>query len=363
MRDRYSTIDTESPIPRPQHSSPCALIAMSGGVDSTVAALLAIRSGLDCTGAMMKLRPGDDIEKSDAELAAEMLGIPFHVHDFSGAFAATIISRFISAYRNGSTPNPCIDCNRHIKFGLLMRVVKQLGADYLITGHYARTEKDANGRHLLRKGTDFAKDQSYVLYALSQEQLSYAYFPLGGLIKQQVRDIAAEAGLQKTSQRESQDICFVPDGDYAGFIKEFTGVTPNQGRFVDQDGNYLGPNKGVEYYTIGQRRGLGLAMPHPLYVLEIRAEDNTVVVGKNEMLYSRSMLIRDINLIPVDKLDSSIKAQVRIRYRHSEQPATVSQVDDDTIFITFDEPQRAITKGQSAVIYDGDYVIGGGTIV
>ena len=358
MSERFSTNDPTAPS-----ASHVALIAMSGGVDSTVAAMLAKRDGFDCTGAMMRLCPGSGKGEADAKLAADMLGISFHVFDYSMDFADRIISRFISAYRGGRTPNPCIDCNRYMKFGLLMHKAIDSGADCLVTGHYACTERDSNGRHLLKKGADPAKDQSYVLYTLTQEQLSHIYFPLGGLTKRQVRDIAAEAGFKNASQRESQDICFVPDGDYIGFITGYTGETPAQGRFIDTDGNYLGMSKGVECYTVGQRHGLGLAMPHPVYVLEIRPEDNTVVIGEKEMLYSKSLIMRDINLIPVDKLESPIRARVRIRYKNVEQPATVSQIDDDAIHIEFDEPQRAIAKGQSAAIYDGDYVIGGGTIV
>jgi len=238
-----------------------------------------------------------------------------------------------------------------------------MGKDFIVTGHYARAERDDAGRYLLRKGTDPSKDQSYVLYTLSQNQLAHVRFPLGGLSKAEAREIAKSSGLSASGKRESQDICFVPDGDYVSFIEEHTGEPMRKGRFIDTDGNHLGVNRGVTCYTVGQRRGLGLAMPYPPYVIEIRPEDGAVVVGRGEMLYSKKLRAREINLIPVDRLDSPLRARVKIRYRHVEQPATVQQVGDDELSIEFDEPQRAITKGQAAVIYDGDVVIGGGTII
>ena len=340
-----------------------ALIAMSGGVDSAVAALTSLREGLDCVGAIMILHSFIKSETEAARLAAEKLGIRFHVLDFSDQFTNLVISRFVSAYRCGRTPNPCIDCNRQIKFGLLLEKAQELFDADLVTGHYARIEKDVNGRYLLNKAADTLKDQSYVLYTLKQEQLAHTRFPLGALTKQHVRDVARDAGLQNATKRESQDICFVPDGDYADFIAEFTGTAPRAGRFVDVDGNDLGPNKGIDRYTVGQRRGIGLSMPYPAYVLEVRPADSSVVVGKNEMLYSKTLYASDINFIPFDKLDSPIKARVKVRYKAEEQPATVTQTDVDTIRVDFDKPQRAITKGQAAVIYDGDVCLGGGTII
>ena len=340
-----------------------ALVAMSGGVDSTVAAMLTQRRGADIAGAIMKLHSGESSGESDARASSQKLGIPFFVFDFSDCFAAQVIDRFVSAYSEGRTPNPCVDCNKNIKFGRFLEKARELGRNCIVTGHYARIERDASGRYLLKKGADLSKDQSYVLYTLSQDQLAHARFPLGGLSKTEVREFALSEGLGNADKRESQDICFIPDGDYANFITGYTGKQPPKGRFIDSDGNDLGENNGVIHFTIGQRRGLGLAMPHPPYVLELRPKDNTVVVGKNEMLYSRTLLVKELNFIPFDKLETPIRARVKIRYRHTEQPAAVRQTDNDVLHIEFDEPQRAITRGQAAVIYDGDVVIGGGTIV
>ena len=342
--------------------SGCALVAMSGGVDSSVAAMLAMRDGFDCAGAVMKLHPYAGDSENGARSAAAKLGIPLHVFDFSDCFAAQVIDRFVAAYREGRTPNPCVDCNRRVKFGKLLDTALELGKDCVVTGHYAQVMRAGGGRYLLKKGAYPSKDQSYVLYSLTQGQLARALFPLGKLSKPQVRELARGAGLENADRRESQDICFVPDGDYAGFIAGYTGAAPRKGRFVDPDGNYLGEHDGVVRYTVGQRRGMGLAMPHPVYVLEVRPGDDTVVVGGDALLYSKTLCARDINLIPFDRLDAPLRALVKIRYKHAERPATVYQTGEDELRIEFDEPQRAITKGQAAVIYDGDVVIGGGTI-
>ena len=339
-----------------------ALVAMSGGVDSSVAALLALRDGFDCAGAVMKLHPCSGGSLADARAAAERLGIPFHVFDFSESFATQVIERFVCAYREGRTPNPCVDCNKRFKFGMLLESSLALGKEFIVTGHYARIERDDNGRLLLKKGSDALKDQSYVLYTLTQEQLAHTLFPLGGLSKTQVRELALDAGFENADKCESQDICFIPDGDYVKFIIEYTGIQPQKGRFVDTDGNYLGEHDGLIHYTVGQRRGMGLAMPCPVYVLKLQPESDTIVVGRNDMLFSKTLRVKDINLIPFDKLDAPLKARVKIRYKHPEQPAIVHQTDDNTLHIEFDSPQRAITKGQAAVIYDGDFVVGGGTI-
>lgn len=339
---------------------------MSGGVDSTVAAMLALRSVADCEGAVMQLRAdcgdGDDGVK-DAKAAASRLGIPLSVYDFSDRFAELVIEAFIDAYRRGRTPNPCVDCNKHIKFGLLLEKALEMGRDKIITGHYARIARGGDGRFLLKKGADPDKDQSYVLYSLTQTQLARIVFPLGELSKKQVRGLALDAGFENAMSRESQDICFVPDGDYAKFIEGYIREKPQKGRFIGADGVDLGENKGIIHYTVGQRRGLGLAMPHPVYVLEIRPDDNTVVIGRDDQLYSKTLTASQINLIPVTRLDSPIRARVKLRYKQIEQPATIRQTGDDSLHIEFDEPQRAITKGQAAVIYDGENVIGGGTIV
>ena len=341
-----------------------ALIAMSGGVDSSVAALLTLQdhSATDCAGATMVLFGNEFKEQSLESLGIYAFDIPFYTFDFRDYFTQKVIEPFIDEYNNARTPNPCVVCNKHIKFGAFLDKASELGKDYVITGHYAQIECDSNGSFLLKKGVDEKKDQSYVLYTLTQNQLSRIKFPLGNLTKPEVRKIAEEAGLSNAACKESQDICFIPDGDYANFIVGHTGKTPQKGRFVDTNGSDLGENKGVLHYTIGQRRGLGLSMPHPPYVIDVNADSNTVIVGKNEELYSKVFEIININLIPVNKLDAPIKAQVRIRYNDPGHTALVTQTDNDTIHIEFDEPQRAITRGQSAVIYDDDIVVGGGIV-
>ena len=361
--DVKSSVQTQNEAPG--QSSPeaaWALVAMSGGVDSSVAALLALGGGLDCAGAFMRLHPGAVNAAHNARAAADHLGIPLHVFDLTDDFERNVVDGFVRSYMEGSTPNPCIACNRHIKFGILQKKAIALGREVLITGHYAQIERDPGGRYLLKKAGDASKDQSYFLYALSQEQLARARFPLGGLAKKHVRELAIEAGLDNARARESQDICFIPDGGHVDFIAGRTGAPMPEGRFVGTDGRFLGTHKGIARYTVGQRRGLGLAMPYPAYVLEIRRSDNTIVVGENERLYSRELAARDINLIAAASLTSPLRACVKIRYRHTEQPATVWQTGPDSLRIVFDSQQRAITRGQAAVIYDGSTVIGGGTI-
>jgi len=339
-----------------------ALIAMSGGVDSAVAALLTQQSGARCAGATMVLFGDDFKEQSLNSLGLQDFDMPFYTFDFREHFSKNVIDPFIDEYYNARTPNPCVVCNNRLKFGAFLDKSLEMGMDYVITGHYAQVECTANGRFLLKKGVDKNKDQSYVLYTLTQEQLAHIKFPLGVLTKSEVRKIAQEAGLPNAEGKESQDICFIPDGDYAGFIIRQTGIVPSKGRFVDTDGNDLGENKGLLHYTVGQRRGLGLSMAHPPYVTRLCAESNTVVVGKNEQLFSKSFEAKNINFIPFINLEAPIKAQVKIRYKDPGHPATVTQTDEDTIHIEFNEPQRAITRGQSAVIYDGDVVVGGGII-
>jgi tRNA-specific 2-thiouridylase len=346
-----------------------ALIAMSGGVDSSVAAWLMKDGGYDCLGAMMKLHAPEDTgreccslaDAADARQVADGLGLPFYVFNFTRDFAEEVIGRFVAAYQNGRTPNPCIDCNRYIKFGRFLRRARELECDCVATGHYARIAYD-NGRPLLKKGLDAAKDQSYVLYAATREQLARLRFPLGELTKSEVRGIAAAQGFINAKKRDSQDICFAPDGDYAGFIEARAGRRFERGRFRDAYGRDLGEHAGIIRYTVGQRRGLGLAAENPLYVRAICPESNTVIVGKSEELYSKALVAKDINLIPFDKLDGPLKAGAKIRYRQPEQPATVWQLDEDTLRVEFESPQWAVAKGQAVVLYDGDVVLGGGTI-
>ncbi len=350
-----------------------ALIAMSGGVDSSVAVLLMQRAGFDCMGATMKLIPNHTAEPddrscctlddaADARAVAVRMGIPFYVFDHTASFEERVIRHFIAVYEAGGTPNPCIDCNRHLKFGELYARARVLGCDCMATGHYARVEQSASGRWLLKKGLDESKDQSYVLYMLTQEQLAHTVFPLGGITKEAARTLAEENGLLNAHKRDSQDICFIPDGDYVRYIRAYTGRDYPPGDFVDAAGRVLGRHRGAIGYTIGQRRGLGVAADRPLYVCRKCAADNTIVLGGNESLFSRTLLANDINLIAAPRLDAPIRCRAKVRYRHAEQWATAEQTDTDTLRVTFDEPQRAITTGQAVVLYDGDTVLGGGTI-
>ena len=353
-----------------------ALIAMSGGVDSSVAAYLMKERGFDCTGITLKLFDRDNEEEStekaccslddieDARNVCRRLGIPYYVYNFKDSFRETVISRFIEAYETGRTPNPCIDCNRFIKFEKLLRRADELDFDCVVTGHYATVEYNAeSGRYLLKKSVDLSKDQSYVLYSLTQEQLKKTVFPLGEMTKEQTRALAEKLGLINANKHDSQDICFVPDGDYARFIEEYTGKTYPCGDFVDESGRVLGEHKGIIRYTIGQRKGLGLALPHPMYVKEKNLAENKVVLCENAALFSKELLANDLNLIAFDKIEEPLRVCARVRYNQKEQPATVYQLDSDTIRVVFDEPQRAISKGQAVVLYDGDYVLGGGTIL
>lgn len=353
-----------------------ALIAMSGGVDSSVAAYLTKQSGYECTGITLKLFDNDDIgeprDKSccslddidDARNVCRKIEIPYYVYNFKDSFRENVIRRFIEAYENGRTPNPCIDCNRFIKFEKLLQRANELDFDKIVTGHYSIIEYDSGAdRYLLKKSCDISKDQSYVLYSLTQTQLSKTLLPLGAMNKNQVREIAQELNLINAQKRDSQDICFVPDGDYAKFIEQYTGKTYPNGSFVDEDGNVLGEHKGIIRYTIGQRKGLGLALPCPMYVKEKNLDENKVILCENHRLFSKELYATDINLIPCNSISKPMKIKARVRYNQPEQSAIVEQIDNSTLHIVFDEPQRAISKGQAVVLYDGDYVVGGGTIL
>ena len=348
---------------------------MSGGVDSSVAAFLMKEKGYECIGATMKLFQNEDVvvcrehtccsldDVEDARSVARALEMPYYVFNFSDRFKEEVMEKFVCSYENACTPNPCIDCNRYLKFDKMFHRMQEIGYDYIVTGHYARVEYDENrGRYLLKKAVDDTKDQSYVLYMLTQEQLAHVKLPLGGLRKDQVRVIAEEHGFINARKHDSQDICFVPDGDYAKFIEKYTGKKTPEGDFVDKEGNYIGRHKGIIHYTIGQRRGLGIPAASRLYVCEISPKTNTVVLGDNADLFSSELEADSVNLISVDNLSEPKRVTAKIRYRHKEQPATAWQTPDGILHVKFDEPQRAITKGQAVVMYDGDEVVGGGVI-
>lgn len=340
------------------------LLAMSGGVDSSAAAILLLETGAMLSGLTLCLHPWEsDAGLEDARHVAQQLGFPHEFFSLKEQFQSQVIDRFISEYRAGKTPNPCIDCNREIKFGALLELARRRGFDALATGHYARVARDgASGRWLLKKAVDEQKDQSYVLYQLTQEQLAQVRFPLGGLSKAQARALAEQHGLLNAHRPDSQDICFIPDGDYAAFIQRATGEPPASGRFIDSVGNTLGTHRGLIHYTVGQRKGLGIALGRPVYVLAKNARDNTVTLGENSALFSREMTVDHINLISVASLSEPMRVQVKARYRHAAQPATIYP-EGNCIRVVFDQPQRAITPGQAAVFYDGEVVVGGGTIV
>ncbi len=350
-----------------------ALIAMSGGIDSAVAALLVKNQGIDCTGATLKLvcssvfgiSEENDIKVEndiiDAKKVAQKLDIPHEVYDAVKEFKAYVADYFTDAYENGLTPNPCVVCNKLIKFGLLMNIAQDNGCDYVATGHYAQIE-EKDGRFLLKKAIDETKDQSYFLYTLSQYQLSHSLFPLGGMSKEEARKLAEENGFVNARKRDSQDICFVPDGEYVNVITHLTGKTYPEGEYVSTDGKVLGTHKGIIRYTVGQRKGLGIALSKPMYVIKKDAADNKVILGDNEDLFRDVCYTEKFNWIMYDAPKKEIRGKVKIRYNHKPQWATIIPLENGEVKIVFDEPQRAIAKGQSAVAYDGDYVIGGGII-
>lgn len=351
------------------------LTAMSGGVDSSAAACLLVRAGYDVTGVTLRLYPDGDAcgadascralrDARDARAVCDKLGIGHIVLDFHDLFHEAVISRFIADYRAGKTPNPCVDCNRFIKFGALLSHARRMGFDLIATGHYAKISLDPeSGRRLLFKAADPGKDQSYVLYMLPQDTLRHTLFPLGGLTKDEVRALAAENGFSNAGKPESQDICFVPDGDYASFIERQTGEASEEGDFVDGRGNVLGRHRGLIRYTVGQRRGLGVSSDARLYVLSKDPEKNTVTLGPGGGLGRKDILVGGVNLIARERLEGSCPARVKIRYRQPEQPARLIPLPDGRVRVEFDAPQRGVAAGQAAVFYENDRVLGGGTIL
>lgn len=362
---------------------------MSGGVDSSVAALLLCRQGYEATGTTCKLFGNDDLEGSacgidggdtdsgivgestccssrdieDARQVAFSLGMDYFVFNYQGLFGREVIDRFCEEYLCGRTPNPCIDCNRYVKFDALQKRRRQLDFDYVATGHYARrTYDEKTGRYLLKCGLDPKKDQSYVLFHLTQDTLEHMLFPLGELTKPEVRELAREAGFDNAGKSESQDICFVPDGDYAGFIERRCGHTFGSGPIVDMHGNVLGEHRGIDRYTIGQRKGIGVAAGEPLFVFRKDAETNTLVVGTDSETRAATVRANDVNLISVASIDEPLRVTAKTHYRMKAQPGW-ARIEDHMLVMEFDEPQRAAAPGQALVLYDGDTVVGGGTIV
>lgn len=348
---------------------------MSGGVDSSVAAAI-LKKEYEVSGVTLRMFDNEDIgingestccsldDVEDARSAAIRLGIDFYVFNFGDLFRKCVIDSFNCAYIAGATPNPCILCNRFIKFDALLGRAEALGYDYLATGHYVRKRYDeSTGRYQLLKGLDETKDQSYVLYGMTQHQLEHTLFPIGEMTKQQTRETAAQLGLCNAEKPDSQDICFVPDGDYAAFIERYTGKKFPDGDFIDKDGKVLGKHKGIIRYTIGQRKGLGIALGAPAYVVDKSIDNNTVTLGSNEDLFSDTAIGTDVNWVSVECPDSPIRVSARVRYNQKEQPATLYPLENGDIRVVFDKPQRAITPGQAVVCYDGELLLCGATVL
>ncbi len=343
------------------------LIAMSGGVDSSVAANIIKSQGYEAAGAIMSLfgdeGSGKPEDVQDARSVAQNLGMPFYVLELSEDFKKSVITDFVEAYKNGLTPNPCIVCNKHIKFGSFIKKADELGFDYVATGHYAKVEFDKKiNRYVVKKADDETKDQSYMLWTLSQGQLSRVLLPLGSLSKEEARNAARKAGFENADKHDSQDICFVPDGEYAAFIERWCGEKFPKGEFVNKAGEFIAEHKGLINYTIGQRKGLGIAAPAPYYVLKKDAENNKVILGSNDDLFLDTLEATDVNFISIENLTEPLKVKAKVRYKQKETDATIHLLENGDVKVVFDVPQRAITPGQSVVFYDGDTVLGGGII-
>ena len=355
------------------HTKHNYLIAMSGGVDSSVAAALLRERGENCIGVMLKLHGkftdelsscGTDKDASDARSVADKLGMDFHVYNREESFEREVIARFVYSYESGETPNPCIECNRYMKFGALFDHAQALGCDRIVTGHYARAEYDEKyRRRVLKKAIDETKDQSYVLWSLTSEQLEHMEFPLGAYTKSQIRDIASSLRFVTANKKESQDICFIPDGNYVAFIERYTDKIYPSGNFIDTQGNVLGTHKGIVRYTVGQHKKLGIVTPEPMYVDRIIPETNEILLVHDSDLYKTEVKIKEVKWSAFDTPPSEFRAHVKLRYRHKAAPCTVFTTDNGNATLLFDEPQRAPAKGQSAVIYDGDVLLGGGVIL
>ena len=353
------------------------VVGMSGGVDSSVAAWLLKKQGYDVIGVTMQIWQDELPEQQeenggccglsavdDARRVAERLQIPYYVMNFKKEFKDNVMDYFVQEYIDGRTPNPCIACNRFVKWESLLKRSLDIGAEYIATGHYARVEQLPNGRYALRKSATAAKDQTYALYNLTQHQLSHTLMPVGEYTKDEIREMAAEIGLVVANKPDSQEICFIPDHDYAKFIEENTDCRLEEGNFVDKYGNVLGRHKGITHYTVGQRKGLNLSMGHPVFVTAICPETNEVVIGENEDVFSNIVRCNKLNWMAIEGLaGGEMRVTAKIRYSHKGAPCVIRETGEDTVECVFDEPQRAATPGQAVVFYDGDYVVGGGTIL
>ncbi len=351
-------------------------IGMSGGVDSSVAAYLLKEQGYDVIGITMQIWQDEDPLVSaenggccglsavdDARRVADMLDIPYYVLNFKREFKKNVIDYFMNEYMHARTPNPCIACNRYVKWEALLQRAMELGCDYIATGHYARVCKLSNGRFALRKSATVRKDQTYALYNLTQEQLSRTLMPVGEYEKEEIRKIAQEIGLLVADKKDSQEICFIPDNDYASYIKTETGIDFQEGNFVDLQGNVLGKHKGIIHYTVGQRKGLGLSLGAPAFVVELRPESNEVVIGTNQDTFHSSLLANQVNFMSVADIEDEMKVTAKIRYSHQGAECIVKRINGEQVLCHFAEPVRAITPGQAVVFYQNDIVVGGATII
>lgn len=352
------------------------VVGMSGGVDSSVAAYLLLKAGYEVIGVTMQIWQDEDIETEsadagccglsavdDARRVSNKLGIPYYVMNFKEDFKASVIDYFVEEYQSGSTPNPCIACNRYVKWESLLNRSLNIGADYIATGHYAKVIKLDNGRYTLQESVTAKKDQTYALYNLTQDQLARTLMPVGEYSKEEIREIAKELDLRVHNKPDSQEICFIPDNNYAKFIRDYTNEEPKEGNFVTPDGEILGKHKGIINYTIGQRRGLNLSMGHPVFVLAIRPETNEVVIGNSDEVYSKKLYANNLNFMSIPDLEGAMEVSGKVRYSHKGSTCTIRKIDDDIVECIFDQAQRAITPGQAVVFYHKDIVVGGGTIM